>query len=177
MATDAHARISPSTPFEMECRLDEVVNAPSESNGNGMLETASCFSRHRLLVVRCFGVVITVLNAHSQVLCTSFDPKPNGPHRDLIGASLGVVVLLTLLICGLAWRSGEKLAKQLGPAGSHCRGMLFAAFLGLSLASDVAGLILTVILGQRVGWDLYEYLSNLAPPLLSLLSTTTSVFV
>ena len=118
-----------------------------------------------------------MLNAHSQVLCTSFDPKTGGPYHDLIGASLGIIVLLTLMICSLAFHWGEKLAKQLGPAGSHRRGWLFAGFLGLSLASDVAGLILTIILGRRIKWDLYDYLSNLAPPLLSLLSTTTSVFV
>ena len=78
----------------MEERL-EIVDAPSESNGSGMLAPATADgangdvagSRQRLLVVRCFGVVITVLNAHSQVLCTSFDPK-HGPHRDLIGASI-----------------------------------------------------------------------------------------
>lgn len=125
--------------------------------------------RKTILVSRCLSLFLMIMNAHSQVLFVALDPATSYPT--LVIASLvfifgfAFITVLTLLIFG----------RHLTQQFNGQRRALFYWFLLFSLLPDVAGLVLTVELSKLLQYDQYALISNLLPPVLSMLNTLVNV--
>jgi hypothetical protein len=126
-----------------------------------------------MLLCRMGSLCITVLNAHSQVLFPALDPQIDISW--LIYTSLGCILGFTAIAAVFLFTYRDKLGKQLGPYGE--RGRYFYLFILISFLPDTMGLILTAFLGQKLGFDKFNWVSNLLPAILSMCNTMINAYV
>lgn len=108
-----------------------------------------------VLSLRVVSLLLNILNAHSQAVFVAADPST--PDKALFDASIATMLLLAAADVLFVYRYADALAMQLGPFG--VRGSAFYVFLLLSVCTDLAGFALTLVLGVRLQYDRYQFVS------------------